>query len=120
MRTKGSGRGGTAETAGRLPDSPGRAHLFQGLEASFYSLETKKTPVGKGGVKSLVRALLVPTLPYAGMGAGWLGTGWFMADKMPPDHGCYGAWLILEIFPYDLRIGLHRFHFAILFYFRLL
>lgn len=68
----------------------------------------------------MVRGLLVPSLPYMGMGAGWLGTGRFMTNKMAHDHGCYGAWLILEILPYDLRIGLLKFHFRILLYFRLL
>ena len=60
--------------------------------------------MGKGGVKSLVRGLLVPTLPYAGMGAGWLGTGWFVSNKMAHGNGCYGAGLILETLPYDLRM----------------
>ena len=68
----------------------------------------------------MVRVLLVPSLPYTGMGAGWLGTGWFMTNKMAHDHGCHGAWLILGILHYDLRIGLLKFHCRILLYFRLL
>ena len=47
--------------------------------ANFYSLKTKKTPKGKGGIKSLVSGLLVPTLPNTEMGVGWLVTGWLMA-----------------------------------------
>ena len=38
---------GAANTAGRLPDRPGRADPLCGLVANFYSLKTKKIPAGR-------------------------------------------------------------------------
>ena len=35
------------------------------------------------------------------MGAGWLGTGWLLTNKMAFDNGGRGAWLILEILACD-------------------
>ena len=42
--------------------------------------------MGRDGVKSLVGGLLVPTLPNMEMGAGWLGTGWLMTNRMAQIH----------------------------------
>ena len=69
--------------------------------ANFYSLNAKKIPVGRGDVKSLVGGLLVPTLPNMEMGAGWLGAGWLLTNKMAFDNSGRGAWLILEILACD-------------------
>ena len=33
--------------------------------------------------------------------------GWLVRDKMAPDSGCHGAWLILDLLLYDLSIGFH-------------
>ena len=56
---------GTASTVGQ-PDR------FNGLIADFYSLRTKKIPMGRGGIKSLIGGLLVPTLPSMETRTGWL------------------------------------------------
>ena len=78
--------------------------------ANFYSLKTKKIPKGKGGVKSLVSGLLVPTLPNTEMRVGWLVTGWLITNRMAHGNGCHGTWLILELLPYDLSIGLYNYY----------
>ena len=64
---------GTAKTAGGRPDRPGRANPFPELAANFYSLRTKKIPTGRGGIKSLIGGLLVPTLPSMETRTGWVG-----------------------------------------------
>ena len=69
---------GAVRTVGLLPDRSGGADPFCGLAASFYSLGTKKTPMGRRGVKSWLGGLLVPTWPKVKTGAGWLGTGWLV------------------------------------------
>jgi len=62
----------TAKTASHHPDRPGRTSPFHGLAANFYSLRTKKIPMGRGGIKSLIGGLLVPTLPNMETRTGWL------------------------------------------------
>ena len=47
LRTKGRDNVGAVSTAGRPPDSLGRANSFPGLVAIFYSLKTKKVLAGR-------------------------------------------------------------------------
>ena len=54
-----------------------------------------------------LRVFWVSTLPHMELGAGQLGTEWLTTNRMAHDHGCHRAWLILEILPYDLSMGLH-------------
>ena len=47
FRTKNRDKVGIASAAGQLPDRPGRVERFWELIANFYSLKTKKIPVGR-------------------------------------------------------------------------
>lgn len=57
----------------------------------------------------MVGGPLVPTLTNMENGnSNWpVRKGWLVRDKMAPDSGCHGAWLILDLLLYDLSIGFH-------------
>ena len=57
---------------------------------------------------ALSRFSMVHVLLNIEMGAGWLGTGWLLTNKMAFDNGCHGAWFILEILACDPSMELHR------------
>ena len=107
-----------AKLADPLPDRPGRADPFHGLGANFYSLKIiflwGRLALGHWSVAFgahlswhgdrswLVRARLAHDKQ-----AGSRQTGWLTTNRMAHDHGCHRAWLVLEILPCDLSMGLH-------------
>ena len=94
---------GASNTAGRLPDRPGRAGPLCGLAANFYSLKTKEIPAGRMALGDWSRCYKVTTwwlfcLIWGG------GAVWFRLGE-PTATVAMGAWLILEFLSCVLDVG---------------